>query len=438
MLPTDLLRECCRFLTLGELNSLLSLSSQWPNIVRTMPSIKAGIYNQFQHLVDAAAASSPLIRHITAVTTNPWIGREQLNVLASIMPHITECSVSYYNQSSLEVFKDVVPASLSTPLVFPPLLCSIRCHFNLDEPHGPALIEDFFINAADQCANLQSLDLTIWGNSATFSKVSFAHLARMGRLRCLAITLDNNYQFTNAQMDQIRTITSVEEMYLGSMDPPFVEYLLRPPHALQWKKFSPNSDRDSDALVDLCTTLPLVKFSISDMFQLSNLSYLHRLPHLTDLELNVYHRESPFPREDSDWLQYQQEMVEGIQSCPLLTRLSLFVGLLSDDHLSVLLPRLKHLETLILWQYNNVALQSLSCLNVATTLTDLAIGSMDMFDPPMPLSELAHLLPLKRLTCLEVRNFFPQLGDWTRQFSVPSKHFLGLDTCQFFPHDSPY
>jgi len=302
--------------------------------------------------------------------------------------------------------------------------------------------------AAAQLEHLE--DLTVDLQMTPAPDACLAALPRMRKLRTLALMWSGmEYdQIKDAHIADLRAVPALEDVHLGMMSAAMLRRVLRPPHSLRWTRLQSLPERiDNDSvqsLISLSATLTAI--NLYECSRLSSFDFLRRLPQLTELRLDTCGTNAGVIAS----------LLGGLQSCVRLEFLTLrFMGL-SSAQLAALLPRFPQLRKLaVMCGGATPPLDSLSCFSgaaLAQSLACLSVGFLNLGDcqlrPAMAVDELRHLLPLRRLRTLIVRDMFteaelsspsnaPSIAPFTLpSLALPNLTHVDLQNC--FSHPDFY
>jgi hypothetical protein len=208
------------------------------------------------------------------------------------------------------------------------------------------------------------------------------------------------------------------------MDDELLARLLAPPHSLRWQELWGFGDV-MEEYVPLLLSLPLRK--LRARLAMEHADFFTQLPHLTELRVD-----SAFtvPLDSA-------RVLQAVGSCSRLWTLSLCGGTKATDlrfssaDLRVCLSRLPHLSDLQLSSAAGLDLLSFlsEVAHFRATLTELCVSDVE---PPLPVSELDHVLCLTKLRHLFLMDAFeaPLVG--------PEEQMLGQRLVRFFHSKSAW
>lgn len=397
------LESILAFSSLDGLSFALQVSKEWFAVVRRMKSIGACLSTV--ESIDYCVHSPSLIRHLGSIAH------------ASVRQvHISEELLAQLVQSAINLFS--LQCWLCNDLQFEPGSVPHklrRLDLSIAQITGARI--NLLLERINSLAALESFELKIVGSFEPDVDFTLCHPPSLSSL----IFRGNCRLLTEQQMDQMRSsfIAGLDKFMVDRLPDERLVYLLREPHAhpIRWIQFSdclrqfPKTHEHSMALASLGGALKTL-----GAWPAADISFLPHLTQLTELELGTG----------------SSSIVPESFVCPMLTALTLDTPFTSK-RMRVLLDRLPLLRRLALWQMSH--LQSLAflahCPTLKDTLCDLSICSLSQL---MPILELGHLLSLRSLTSLQLRNSFQQEMDSSpiqAEFATPSASFPLLRTFVF-------
>lgn len=176
---------------------------------------------------------------------------------------------------------------------------------------------------------------------------------------------------TKEQMDALRSLTQLVECPLPQSNNAEFTYLLRIPHALQWRMIRHSWIMLDPPLCTLLTHLPSLTY-LSCYIQQStcNLSFFTSLSLLTDLSIGL----SNDSRSDAEL----EHIVESIRCCTRLSKLMMCNNeRLTSQHMAAILTPMTQLHQLHLSSMRGVAsLAFLSCVPHLTRTHSLHLRTL--------------------------------------------------------------
>jgi hypothetical protein len=252
--------------------------------------------------------------------------------------------------------------------------------------------------AASRLERLQHLIVVIrhWD-----SECSIEHLARTQTLRSLQLwdAVDNQVlKLTNAQVDELRALPHLDSLFVANMDEPMMIRLLAQPHSLRWQELDGFFDVTAK-MAELLCSLPLTVLDAASL-AMPHADFLMRMPQLTDLRLGSA---NTMPMDSA-------RVFRTLGQCVQLQSLTLSGGgtdhalRLSNEHLASCLPSLSSLHSLIIQTAAHLTTLSFLTLgHLPRTLTSLKLSD---FERRLPSIEVKHLLSLRKLSKLRLRDVF--------------------------------
>ena len=404
----DTLGVVFQFLTFGELHRVLAVSREWPSVACRMPC--AGFVQTMSPQSLVPVVSSRLARHITEVRTK--LTSNEICILALSMTHLKE------------LYCEVIPSDARL-MMLPPKLQTLDLDLSKLNAAG--------INTAVQSIGRLTALVTLTLQFASWlADVSFAPLSRCAALKSLALAgpptalpqqppVPIPQQPTDAHIDQLRALHHLRIVSIAGLSSSSVAKLLRAPHSLEWTELKEVSDIDA---VSAAALRNLPGLLMIDTWGCRNVSFLSALSQLHTLELQI---------GENPWAVSGDAVVEAISNCRHLTFLGL-VAPVTFAHLSVLLPRLPLLHTLILYFCSE--LESLCFLNDVPTLRHTLRYLSLQHQPALRTSEIRHILALKNLDKLRLSfSFSEALDGFTRHVLTPPS--TALPKLTSFVYESP-
>ena len=223
-----------------------------------------------------------------------------------------------------------------------------------------------------------------------FPTVSFAPLACAPQLQELCCSAVDQEQLTHDHLDQLRMLSHLRTMSGRNLKGDSLLYLLRAPHSLQWQEIRAVDDLDDEVGTALSTFPTLTALHASSC---RSVAFLPTLIRLRSLWLSMLSA-----------VRLAAEVVAGLSCCSQLTALMLVAKDVTSQQMSQLLPCLPALRSLELWYCSSVASLSFfsECSHLSHSLQSLHLWG----GAAAHCSEITHVLTLKSLTHLVIRQFF--------------------------------
>lgn len=381
------LESIFRFVTKDDMVSVLRVSHCWLAAVKSMANMMLQMHPPNAPLW--VVATSTLGRHTTILGSagnRLKLTSDTLFILTRHMSHLRglSCELSLPPSQAMLTFPSALrELSITIPSTVDAedvnvALTSVGCH-----------------------QSFESFDVRL---HVVDPQISFASLTTLPRLRCLRISwcLD---QFSNAQVDELRLMTQLDNMVLTSINADRLRLLLRQPHNLQWQQIQLRSVDDESAA--LLPQLPSLT-KLDHWFSCTNFDWLQRLPNLTDLDIG-FRGPTVAGRIES--------LVAALPACTAITNLALREALdLTSDHLKQMLPRLLQLKKL--WLFD-LRITSLAFLAQEPMKSQLMLLDLDGCKD-VPLTELRHVHSLHKLQKLFlIQSFTTTMDAHCQSFYTP-------------------
>lgn len=274
------------------------------------------------------------------------------------------------------------------------------------------------IAAACRLPMLRALHLLLmdWQSDLDFSVVHTAPSLEEFTLQWL--DREEISQPTLAHIAQFRWACHLRVMAIEGLDSDSLRLMLDPSVDLRWRRIGHIQRCDVEASTALSQLPSLTHVHVT---LCRDIGFLSCLPQLVSLHLETDTYDDCIPR---------RELVDGIRRCSGLTELVLGANLTSAQLLPAL-SRLKFLRSLELRSMPELTTLSFihSCPSRYQSLESLSLVGCS----GLALAELDHLLPLKNLTSLRLRNSCKKSSETELAvWRVPSKRLPVLRTFQFY------
>ena len=366
------LESVLSFSSLPELNRLQLVCKGWMAAARTAPSVRGSMPDRYPL---SSVLASPLLRHVTR-----WRCDAQVQLDNAMLDELTK-RLPQMDEIDCRMFR---PLAKGETLRFPQRLR--RVDLLVIRP-AKAFDLNSAMRSLSELPALETLSLQL---SHLVPAVNFDLLTGCAMLRALELRWARSRQeLTDAHVDSIRRIASLESLSIEGMDLPLLTRLTRRPHTLRWRRITSETgevliDNDNEAREALWS-LPSLQFLRARLVG-NTADFLSHLPQLTSLHLDCYAIESASQPEI---------LARGLRACALLTHLHLRAGYLTSQLLEQCLCCMSRLQRLELWSQDRlVSLRFLSSSpGLASSLLSLELNICLNLHP----SELRHLDALQSL-----------------------------------------
>lgn len=359
------------FLSLKELNSVLSVSRSWSAAVASMRAVDA-----VAHCSGFTQRFSRLARHVVT------LGSEScpVNFNSAVSLYMTRLQSLYYRPKYPELL----------PMTFPPSLSLL--HVAMRYKTTTFKINKMIIEAS-RVAGLQSFVLRVEEQGHSFS-LDLSPLVLLRHLRTLRLVpcpihprlqhLFDSWEFKLEQLDQMRALSQLTslECFLAASE---LKQLLRAPHRLQLQHIQTLGALDEEASDLLSNLLP--SLTHVSMHASTSVVLLQHVPDVRILTLDYLGNDS------FDSVPIKKHMH--------LTHLNITQNSITAANLAALLARIPAITKLVL---SRTSLESLAFFSESASLqrslTSFTIENKHFQLPP---EELRHVFALQQLTHLRIQ-----------------------------------
>lgn len=402
------LESVLSFSSLQEINRLQLVCKGWMTAARTAPSVRGGVPDRVPL---SSVLNSPLLRHVTRwrCEANVQLDNEMLRQIQQRLPQM--------DALDCRMFRPLLPPGET--LLFPARLR--RVDLLVIRPAKAFDLNSALRNLADLPV-LETLSLQL---SHLVSAMSFEPLVQCSTLRQFELRWARSRQeLTDAHVDSIRRIASLEALSIEGMDLPLLTRLTRRPHALRWRRITAeNGDvllNDDDGARKALGSLQSLQYLRARLVG-NTVDFLLHLPQLTSLHLDCYAIDSSTT----------DRLARGLQACSLLTHLHIRAGHLTSGLLEQILPCMPQLQRLELWSQDR--LTSLSFLSKSPYLPSRLVALELNICVNLHPSELRHLDALQYMRECRMPHCFTQRLDEAEllSFTPPSERLPQLQSFEY-------
>jgi len=287
------------FLTLRELAAALSVSKAWSGAVQFMRPAMLSAHIRSCGL-NALLSSPSLRRHVAELGKEDAYGQYQLQLLPAQLPELTSALPQLRALNAcLDCLNLSADGDAPILLLFPPHLQSLHLsHLHVPRAHGAALANPTqLLTSIGHLQRLHSLRLRLYQNEA---HVSFKALQQPPLLHDLCLKREVPIAPVQQFAAEMRALSWLHRLRIVISEATqknlaaLLQALLREApeqelRALQWRYVTLNGLGFTDELTPLLCRLPLLERLDARLNLCSRFDFLSALPHLTHLELHLWH-----------------------------------------------------------------------------------------------------------------------------------------------------
>jgi hypothetical protein len=381
MLYKHALESIFKFLTLPELNGMLSVNWSWQAAVMSMKSLEREIELTRRDVLPISI--SRLARHITALDSSFFpdnvLDAEDLCILAQGLPHLQAL------QCDLRMSRG------RTAFSFPKHLLQLSLKLLPVQVEAVTAADVTKMNAVIAAVSLLSRIRKIYFNIYhVLEPVSLAPLARTMSLRDLTFNPEAS-GISDEQIDQLRGMHQLERLDIRVSEAHRYARLLATPHNLLLKELA-IWDYNDDCVVLLPLLPSLTKLRFSSL-NFDSFDFLRGLPNVRSIIWNLRCCAPPVAA-----------LVDGLKLLLSVTEVRLQAAKLDGAQLTEALSGMSTLKILHLREFKH--LQSLTVFSAVPSLAG-SLEDLCLYDcKQLSISELQHIFKLKELQAFQLRDCF--------------------------------